>query len=94
VIAAVEDLITLQSIAAMLRMGRDGVRKLRAMSLRGKFPDVLAVTPRHCLVRRVDFENWKAGRWTTEMAVRSAMVVDASKGEKVSNKRKRAKAGG
>lgn len=64
-------------------------RKLRKMSLRGEFPSLLKVTCKHYLVRRADYESWKAGRWTSEIAVRAAMVVDAALGQKVVNRRRK-----
>lgn len=64
-------------------------RKLVAMSLAGKFPALLKVTPRHYLMKRADLDNWKAGRWTVEIAVRAAMVVDGALGQRVVNRRRR-----
>lgn len=65
-------------------------RQLVAMSLAGKFPLMLKVTPRHFLVKREDLDFWKAGRGTVVIALRAAMVVEAATGARVVNRSRRA----
>lgn len=85
-VASGGEFVTLLEVAAQLRI--EG-RKLRQMAARGEFPQLLAVNRKHALVRREDFENWKAGRWTREQDVRAALVVDAAVRTGVENRRKR-----
>ena len=72
------EFILLSVVAAELQFPP---HRLRQLSRRGKFPRMLEVTPRHYLVDRSQYEEWKAGRWTTNAAERAALTRAAVAGE-------------
>lgn len=76
---AVAELLPLQAAAAELHVKP---QLLRRMARRGQFPELLRVTQKHCLVRRADFEAWKAGRWTRAEETRAALVAEVVRGER------------
>jgi hypothetical protein len=94
------EFVRLEQVAAELQMfatragrRRPDTLKLLTLSRAGKFPPVLRVTRKHLLVRRDDFANWKAGRWTSTEDVRGAMVQDAAVGRVVPNRRRKGTGG-
>src|SRR5262245_10818455 len=68
------------------KTGQPDVQRLRRKAKRGDFPQLLKVDQRQYLVRRAQFEDWKAGRWTMEEATRTALVVETAR-EAVRNRR-------
>jgi hypothetical protein len=83
-----DDMLLLDDVAGELRLTK---ARLAAMARRGAFPDLLEATRKHLLVRRKDYEEWKAGRWTSERAARIELIRSlASEGRpaKVLNRRR------
>lgn len=79
------ELLPLAAVAAELHVA---VELVRRWSREGKFPALLRATQKHYLVRRADFEAWKANRWTTASDTRTAIVAEAVKGARVNRRRK------
>lgn len=81
------EFVTLAAVAKELQIA---TRQLRQMAGRGTFPQLLTVNRKHALVRREDYEAWKAKRWTCEQHVGAALVGDAAVRTGVQNRRRRA----
>lgn len=80
-----DEFIPLGEVAANLRTNPSTLLRLARQQ---KFCDILRVTPKHCLVRRVDFELWKAGAWVSVASSRAALVKEAVLGQVVNKRSK------
>jgi hypothetical protein len=55
------------------------LKHLRRLATKGQFPQLLKVTAKHYLVRRVDFDQWKASRFTKSISTAAAVQAEAPK---------------
>lgn len=84
--AAASEFVTLEECAAELIVQKQHLVRL---ARRGQFPAMMKVTQKSYRVRRVDYEAWKAGRWTTTDEVRAAMVQAIVAAEEPPNRRRK-----
>ena len=83
---AADEFVSLEDVAANLQTTPATLMRLARQQ---KFCDILRLTKKHCLVRRVDFELWKAGAWVSADSARAAMVKEAVLGQVVNKRSKR-----
>lgn len=81
-----DEFLPLADVAANLHTTQ---AQLLRLSRQQQFCDILRLSRKHCLVRRVDFDLWKAGAWVSADSSRSAMVKEAALGQVVNRRHKR-----
>jgi hypothetical protein len=70
------DLINASIVAKTLQIT---LPRLRKMSRKGEYPELLHVTRGRYLVRRSDHEAWMSARWTSAECARAELVAERAK---------------